>query len=126
MDLGLEARLVGLDGAELGLEQARFFEGLGAGVELDLFRGGRVFVFADRGRVGELAPDQVGALTQGAPLALAGLPFLVQGDDARGVGGEGGVVALKAGLFVEGWVLPDVLDVDYGFGGCCRPDGGGG
>lgn len=52
MYLGLEARLAGLDCAELGLEQTRFLEGFCAGVALDLFCGWVVFVFADRGRVG--------------------------------------------------------------------------
>lgn len=125
MYLGLEACLVGLDCAELGLELAGFLEGFGAGAALEVFCGGVIFVFADRGRVGELSPDKVGAFTQGAPLALKGLPFFVEGDDARRVRGESGVVALEACLFVEVGVLPYVLDVDYRFGSCRWPDMGG-
>lgn len=125
MYLGLEARLVGLDCAQLGLELAGFLEGLCAGVALELFCGGVIFVFADRGRVGELPPDKIGALTQGAALALKSLPFFMEGNDARRVGGESGVVALEACLFVEVGVLADVFNVDYGFRSCRWPDGGG-
>jgi len=45
------------------------------------------------------------------------LPLLEEAVDERGIAGLGFVVALQCVLHVESGILPDVLDVDGGFGG---------
>lgn len=64
------------------------------------------------------ALKEFGALVHRTGLCPVNQPLLMERDDAKRVGYKVGVVALAAGLFVEGRVGADVLDVDYGFRGC--------